>query len=133
MRTKVVFLISLLACLALVGSAFAQEGHPLKGTWLGDWGPSKADRNQVTVLLDWDGKQISGQINPGPGAIPISKATLEPKGWLVHLEADAKDNSGKMVHYVIDGKIENLGLYNRSIVGTWNHDNVKGDFKLSRQ
>jgi len=24
-------------------------------------------------------------------------------------------------------------LYNRSIVGTWSHDNVKGDFKITRQ
>ena len=133
MRAKALFLTCFLACLVMVVSAFAQEGHPLKGTWLGDWGPSKTDRNQVTVLMDWDGKQISGQINPGPGAIPISKATLEPKGWLVHLEADGKDSAGKPVHYVIDGKIENLGLYNRSIVGTWNHDAVKGDFKISRQ
>jgi hypothetical protein len=133
MRAKAFFLTFFLACLVMVVSAFAQEGHPLKGTWLGDWGPSKTDRNQVTVLMDWDGKQISGQINPGPGAIPISKATLEPKGWLVHLEADGKDSAGKQVHYVIDGKIENLGLYNRSIVGTWNNDAVKGDFKISRQ
>ena len=133
MRAKAFFLVCLLACLTMVVSAFAQEGHPLKGTWLGDWGPSKTDRNQVTVLLDWDGKQISGQINPGPGAIQLTKATLEPKGWLVHFEADAKDNAGKPVHYVVDGKIENLGLYNRAIVGTWNHDNVKGDFKIQRQ
>jgi hypothetical protein len=133
MRAKVLFLVCLLGCLMLAGSAFAQEGHPLKGTWLGDWGASKTQRNQVTVLMDWDGKQITGQINPGPGAIPITKATLEPKGWLVHLEADGKDNAGKAVHYVIDGKIENLGLYNRSIVGTWSRDSVPGDFKISRQ
>jgi hypothetical protein len=133
MRAKTFFPVCLLASLMLVVSAFAQEGHPLKGTWLGDWGPNKTDRNQVTILMDWDGKQISGQINPGPGAIPIKNATLDPKGWMVHFEADAKNNAGQNVHYVVDGKIENLGLYNRSIVGTWNHDNVKGDFKISRQ
>ena len=83
--------------------------------------------------MDWDGKQISGQINPGPGAIPITKATLEPKGWLVHLEADAKDNAGKPVHYVIDGKIEDLGSLRRYIVGTWTQGNQKGDFKITRQ
>ena len=133
MRAKAFFRLNLLACLTLVVSAFGQEGHPLKGTWLGDWGPNKTDRNQVTILMDWDGKQITGQINPGPGAIPIQKATLEPKGWLVHFEADGKDNAGRPVHYMIDGKIENLGLYNRSIVGTWAHDNVKGDFRIQRQ
>src|SRR2546423_8608259 len=106
MRTKVFFLVCLLAGLAMVGSALAQEGHPLKGTWLGDWGPSKTDRNQVTIVMDWDGKQISGQINPGPGSVPITKATLDPTGWTVHFEADAKTNAGQMVHYVVDGKIE---------------------------
>ena len=133
MRAKALFLICFLICLVIAVSAFAQEGHPLKGTWLGDWGPSKTDRNQVTILMDWDGKQISGQINPGPGAIPITKATLEPKGWLVHLEADAKDNAGKPVHYVIDGKIEDLGSLRRYIVGTWTQGNQKGDFKITRQ
>ena len=133
MRTKTLFLVCLLAALATVATAFAQEGYPLKGTWLGDWGPSKADRNQVTVVMDWDGKQITGQVNPGPGSVPISKATLDPKTWTVHFEADTKNAAGQPVHYVVDGKIENLGLYNRSIVGTWNHDNVKGDFRIQRQ
>jgi len=132
MRAKAFLMVCLLACLTLAVSALAQEGHPLKGSWLGDWGPSKTDRNQVVVIMDWNGTEVTGEINPGPNAIPLTKATLDPKGWLVHLEADGKQ-AGKTVHYVIDGKIENLGLYNRSIVGTWNHDDVKGDFKLTRQ
>lgn len=133
MRARAFLLVCVFVCVVLAVSAFGQEGHPLKGTWLGDWGPSKTDRNQVVVVMDWDGKDISGQVNPGPSAIKISKATLDPKGWVVHFEADAKNAAGQPVHYVVDGKIENLGLYNRSIVGTWNHDNVKGDFKLTRQ
>ena|SRR5688572_10978155 len=133
MRAKTLWAVCLLASLMLVVQAFAQEGHPLKGTWLGEWGPNASDRNQVTVVLDWDGKAISGVINPGPDAIKIAKASLEPKGWIVRLEADAKDRTGKVLRYVIEGKIENLGLYNRSIVGTWGHDNVKGDFRIQRQ
>lgn len=133
MRAKGILLVCLLGCLSLAVSAFAQEGYPLKGSWLGDWGPSKTDRNQVVVVMDWDGNKISGQINPGPDAISFTKASLDPKGWLVHIEADGKTKAGQSVHYVIDGKIENLGLYNRSIVGTWGHDNVKGDFKITRQ
>jgi hypothetical protein len=58
---------------------------------------------------------------------------LTPKDWTVHFEIDSKDAAGKPARCVVDGKIENLGLYNRSIVGTWNHDNVKGDFRLQRQ
>src|SRR2546426_11037465 len=132
MRAKAFSLVCLLAVLGVVVSAFAQEGHPLKGTWLGDWGPNKNDRNQITVVLDWDGKQITGQVNPGPNAIPIKNATLEPKGWLVHFEADTKNAAGQAIHYVVDGKIENLGLYNRSIAGTWTHGNVEGGFSIQR-
>ncbi len=133
MRSKTFLLFGLFMCFVLVASAFAQEGHPLKGSWLGDWGPNKNDRNQVTIVMDWDGKQVTGMINPGPGSIALKNASLEPKGWLVHFEADAKNNAGQTVHYVVDGHIENLGLSNRSIVGTWSHDNVKGDFKIIRQ
>ena len=133
MRAKWFLLVCVLASLGVVASGFAQEGHPLKGTWLGDWGPNKNDRNQVTIVMDWDGKQITGQVNPGPGAIPLKNTTLNEKGWLVHFEADAKNAAGQPVHYVVDGKIENLGLANRVIVGTWGHDNVKGDFRIQRQ
>ena len=126
-------LVSLLLGLAIALPLFAQEGHPLKGAWLGDWGPTKEHRNQITVVLDWDGKNITGAVNPGPEAIPLQKASLNPQGWQVHLEFAAKDSSGNPVQYVVDGKIENLGLYNRSLVGTWSHGNVKGDFKITRQ
>ena len=81
-------------------------------------------------------QNISGLINPGPESIKLTKATMEPsfdpKGWTVHFEADAKDHDGKPVHFMIDGKIENLTSIRRSIVGTWNHGGVKGDFKITR-
>src|SRR5262245_57024510 len=35
---------------------FAQEGHPLTGTWSGDWGPTPTQRNHVTLVMSWDGK-----------------------------------------------------------------------------
>jgi hypothetical protein len=116
----------------LAVSAAAQEGHPLVGTWYGDWGPSKTDRNDVTVVMSWDGKNITGVINPGPDAVPIKVATLDSSKWTVHLEADAKDKSGNLVHFVVDGKLENLGSPNRTLSGTWNHGTVKGDFKITR-
>jgi len=72
-------------------------------------------------------------VNPGPGSVALKNATLEPKGWVVHFEADVKNAAGQTVTYVVDGKIENLGLSNRSIVGTWSHGNVKGDFRIQRQ
>jgi hypothetical protein len=194
--------------------AFAQEGHPIKGTWLGEWG---AQKTPVFVVLDWNGREITGAINPGPNAALIKTAILTPpppaaagggggrgggagggargggagaggggarggagggaaggaapgaggggrgggrggagggaaappaggRGfapqgpaaagapeWLVHLEADGKDAKGAAVHYVIDGKIENVGLANRAIIGTWSENGQKGDLRMVRQ
>ena len=111
----------------------AQEGHPLKGSWIGTWAGNKTHGNDVVMVLNWDGKNITGMINPGTDNIPIKTATLNPTGWLVHFEADAKDKSGAPVTYVIDGKIENLPLPNRSITGTWKSQKESGAFKVGRQ
>ena len=56
-----------------------------------------------------------------------------PVEWIVHFEGDGKDSKGATVHYVADGKIENIGLYNRSLAGTWVSGTTKGTFKLTRQ
>ena len=110
----------------------AQYGHPLKGSWSGDWGPNKETRNRVLLELNWDGKAITGTINPGPNAVTLQRATVDPATWTVHLEAQGKDQGGRAVAYVIDGKIENLGAYNRILSGTWTQGGVKGDFHLTR-
>ena len=120
------------AVLALAATAFAQFGHPLKGSWSGDWGTGSSNRNRVLINLNWDGKVISGVINPGPNAVPLKAATLDPATWAVHFEGEGKDASGATVRYVIDGKVENIGAYARFITGTWTQGATKGDFKITR-
>src|SRR5688500_16119126 len=46
-------------------SAHAQVGHPLVGSWHGDRGTSATNRTDVTLIMDWDGKQLTGLVNPG--------------------------------------------------------------------
>ena len=126
-------LVLALACLVCAGPAVAQEGHPLKGSWMGTWGPSQSHANDVLLVLNWNGKSITGMLNPGTDNMPIKNATLNPVGWVVHFEADGKDRAGNPVTYVVEGKIENLGLPNRSITGTWKSQKENGPFKISRQ
>jgi hypothetical protein len=119
---------------ALVASAAAaQEGHPLKGSWLGTWSGNTTHSPDVVLVLNWDGKAITGTINPGTDNLAIKNATLNPEGWVVHFEADAKDTSGRALTYVIDGKIENLHVPNRGIVGKWKNQKESGEFKINRQ
>ena len=110
----------------------AQEGHPLVGSWHGTWGPTPTERHDVTFVMEWDGKNITGIINPGPDSAKFSRATLDPGNWGVHFEGDLKDQSGKLVRFVIDGKIEDVTNPRRSIVGTWVQGTEKGDFKIVR-
>jgi hypothetical protein len=122
----------LFVCLVFAIAAIAQEGHPLTGTWHGEWGPTPAERNHIVLYMKWDTKNIVGMINPGPRAIALKSVTLDGNNWTVHIEAEGKDRSGNLVHVVADGKMENIGSYNRSIAGTWTQGNTKGDFKITR-
>ena len=118
---------------ALTVPVIAQEGFPLKGSWIGMWEGNTVLGNDILMLMNWDGKAISGMINPGTDNMPITKATLDPAGWKVHIEADGKNKQGAVVHYVIDGAIQQLELPSRSIVGTWTGGTAKGKFEVRRQ
>jgi hypothetical protein len=122
----------LLAAALVLLPAIAQEGHPLVGTWHGNWGANTANRNDITVVLLYDGATIGGMVNPGPDSIKLQNATLDPEGWKLHFEGDAKDAQGKPVHIVADGKIENISNVRRTITGSWVQGAVKGDFKITR-
>jgi hypothetical protein len=111
----------------------AQEGHPLKGSWIGVWEMNKDAGDDVLMVLNWDGKAISGTINPGTDNMVVKNATLDPNGWKVHIEADGKNKQGAAVHYVIDGNLKDLELPTRSIVGTWQSQGGKGKFDIRRQ
>ena len=134
MRVKAVWWIGFLMILSLAAGAVAQEGHPMTGTWYGEFGPSSAKRYDLTVIMSWDGKNVSGIINPGPDMVTIKVATLDStiNKWTVHFEADAKNKAGGMDHFVFDGKMTNPVAFNRVISGTWTCGSTKGDFKITR-
>ena len=133
MRALTVVLVLVAVCLSTPARLVAQEGHPLKGSWVGTWGPSQNHTDDVLIVMTWNGKQLTGMINPGTDNIAIKNASLNPAGWLVHLEGDGKDKSGKVITYVIEGTIQNLGLPHRSIVGTWKSQTESGKFTINRQ
>ena len=136
MHVRVFCLVFFLACLTIIPatSAVAQEGHPLIGTWSGEWGPSRELQSPVLIVLEWNTTTLSGIINPGyPDEAPIRVGTLDSTKWTVHLEADSKDERGNPVKVVVDGKLENIGSHSRTLTGTLTRGSIKGDFKLTRE
>jgi hypothetical protein len=132
MKRLITTAVAMLA-LGVLTSSGAQEGHPLKGSWLGEWEGNAVHGDNILLILDWDGKAITGMINPGTDNMPLTRASLEPNGWAVRLEAEGKDKDGSAVRYVIEGKLENLELPNRSLNGTWSSNKGRGAFTASRQ
>jgi len=130
-RSLLLWCCAVFACGSFV-STFAQQGHPLTGTWSGDWGPTATERHPVTFVLNWDGKQVTGLINPGPDSIPIASVFVDVATWTVRFEADAKDAGGKPVHISAEGRIDDLGSYHRTLAGSWREGAAKGDFKITR-
>ena len=142
---RLMCLVSFLLCAA---SAPAQEGHPAKGVWVGYWGPTSTAQSRIVVVMDHDGKTVSGVFNPGPNAVPLKVARLDitpgtpsPKQGVpailpifkVYFEVDAKDG----VAIVAEGTMHNPALPNRWIEGTWTRTSggkaVKSEFKITRQ
>jgi hypothetical protein len=134
-------LVCLLLSLGLAASCASPEeppedGDPLTGTWVGEFGPAFYDRNTITLDLNWDGKSLTGTVRPGNPAgrmyrnfesFPIENASFDPNTRVIKFEAVFQPRGR---HYFIEGKVDR-----RTLSGTWNRPDEKkdGDFKLSRK
>jgi hypothetical protein len=122
----------LVVALALADPVLAQVGHPVKGSWLGYWGPSETERKRIFLVLDWENREIVGTINPGPNAVAIDRAAIDYSTWTLTIEADMPVEGGGTARYVATGKLENLGSWvNRRYSGTYRHGDETGTFILT--
>ncbi|HET9219109.1 MAG TPA: hypothetical protein VFR18_19145 [Terriglobia bacterium] len=101
---------------------------PVSGEWVGQWGPSPTRQTAVTLELKWDGSTLTGTVNPGRDAIPLSKAMFDPQVQTVTLELDGPNPDREMVHYVIKGKIEGT-----TMAGTFDRAGDTGTFQLEKR
>jgi hypothetical protein len=84
----------------------------------------------VTVELKLEGTAVTGVVKTtNRPEVPLSKGTFDATARTVKLEAEARNQrSGANVKYTIEGKLEG-----NTLTGSWNHDNTKGDFKLTKK
>jgi hypothetical protein len=123
MRRRAVQLICAWAWLGLISPGLAQEGHPLTGTWSGDWGPTPSERHHLTLVMNWDGERVTGLINPGPDGVPIGTVVVDVTDWTVRIEAEAIS---------AEGRLDDIGSYHRTLSGAWRQGATAGDFTLTR-
>ena len=147
MVRKSLCLVGLMVCLAIAIPVLAQFGHPLKGSWSGEWRENASTEHRILLEFKWEGKYgvnaeggiLTGTLNPGPDAAPMKNIKLTPPSggvpnadapWEIHFEAESKDAAGAPVKVVVDGFLENIGAYKRFITGTWQQGNRRGPFRV---
>ena len=133
MNNRALILLLLLSLLSWTPApGLAQEGHPLTGSWTGDWGPSLTERNNITLVMEWEGEKIGGFVLLGADSIPIVNVALDVAKWTVQLEAKGKDAKGNAVDIAAEGQLDDIGSAHRTLTGTWRQGTAKGDFKIMR-
>ncbi|MET0291945.1 MAG: hypothetical protein ABW136_06220 [Steroidobacteraceae bacterium] len=122
----------LLACCLLVASsaASAQEGFPLDGTWRGE---RKAEAGSpaatLVMVLEWNGSQVTGVVNPGPKSLSITEGRVDPEGWKVSLVAQSK--TGQKATF--EGTLDEIGSYHRHVTGTWTEGGRSYNVRIVRE
>ncbi len=123
----------LLLVMFLVGPfVVAQEGHPLDGTWSGDRIVNGEKVRVLVIMRLLPDQSIEGTVIERGVRLPLQDVTLDPADWSMSLTVDGSGRDGEVIHYRMQGQLENLGsARNRSIVGRWENDNASGDFSLA--
>lgn len=119
---RILFAGVLLFCAA----AAAQEGFPLDGTWRGEIVNPDGSHRTIVLVMQYDGKQVNGTMNPGPDSIDFTGGKLEPKGWKFAVEFTGANG----VSTKFDGSISNLGKYNRVLAGKWAEGDSSFDIRF---
>src|SRR5262249_61993724 len=98
MQSRILCLVCIVAVLTMGVPLIAQMGHPLKGSWSGEWWLKKGDENRVLLDFDWDGKALKGMLNPGTDNANLQNISLQTPPLdnvakamdpcLIHFEAD---------------------------------------------
>jgi hypothetical protein len=139
MKSRILLLVVAVLISSGTGTITAQEGHPLVGTWYGDYSTGN-QKTDVTVIMKSDGKSVTGLINPGPNSKPLTSVGLDitpgkpapqgqqstsgiPPTFKVRFEADG---------ITFEGTLRNPVSGNRQIVGTWKRGAQSGAFQLRR-
>ena len=125
-KVALIALILLSACTPQ--PAASPSGQLPSGTWSGDYALESDRREPISVDLRWEGENLRGIVRAGPRSLPLTKASFKPETGAISMEFDAEGNGGRIVHYLIDGK-----LSGDMMTGTWNHDDQHGDFRVKKQ
>lgn len=108
--------------------AYAQEGHPYEGTWRGTIGTG-ANAKPVVMIIDYDGEQLNGMIDPGRNSYRFENATHDAPNWKI--EVTTQNRAGDTISF--SAVLKEIGAPNRYMEGTWKQGGQELPFKITRE
>lgn len=118
------FLLLVLSCCG----AYAQEGHPFEGTWRGTIGAG-ASAKQVVMIIDYDGAQLGGMIDPGRNSYRFENATHDAPNWKI--DVATQNRAGEAIAF--SAVMHEIGSPNRYMEGSWKQGGQELPFKITRE
>lgn len=116
---------------SLCNSLYAQEGHPLNGSWSGNRVVDGKDSRLLVVLDLQPDQSFDGYVIEQGVRLPLQTVVLNPEDWTVDIAAAGTDKAGNAIGFELAGKLENLGsAQERTLVGTWKEGADDGEFQL---
>ena len=97
-------------------------------------------KNDLTVIMKWDGTSVTGLINPGPNSRPLKSVAMNITPGKPAAQGQGSTSGIPPVFHVridvdgmvFEGDIQNPVAGNRRITGTWTRGAEKGTFQLRR-
>jgi hypothetical protein len=115
-------------------AALGQEGHPMTGTWQGYWGNTPDERNFINLNLQWDGDNITGEVNPGPFVGTVREIRLDTGTWTAYFDLQVRDfRSGLPVNLAVEASMYNLGSPARMLKGRLLDGGETSYFTITRE
>lgn len=108
--------------------AHAQEGHPYEGTWRGTIGEGASAR-PVVIVIDYDGEQLNGMIDPGRNSYRFENAVHDAPNWKI--DVATQNRAGESIAFT--AVMRDIGSVNRYMEGTWTQGGQQLPFRITRE
>ena len=108
--------------------ASAQEGHPYEGTWRGTI-TMGAVSAPVVMIIDYDGENLNGMINPGRSSYKFLTVDHDAANWKLTVTAETRDG----IPVSFTAVMQDIGSVKRYMEGTWTQAGEQYPFRIARE
>lgn len=100
----------------------------MKGTWRGEI-VMPGGNESVVIIMDYDGDNVTGMINPGRRSYRFTSSELDAPNWTLHAQATTRE--GNDISFW--ATLHEIGARNRYLEGMWSQAGGTYPFTITRE